>query len=144
MGWRVEPVSLEDVEAYLEVRKAMELTALEAAQPNIQRSEVLALLDGENHALDDALHRFLIEKSGNRYIIAFFNQFVSRFYRKLLYYAAPEAKVVDEMTSEHIQILRAILDTNWSSAREILSRHILGQKSVLERILIAGQRDRRR
>lgn len=137
-GWRVDPVSIEDVEAYLEVREAMELTALEAARPNIERSEVVALLDGENHALNDAPHRFLIAKSRNRYIIGFFNQFVPRFYTKLLYFAAPEAKVVDEMTTEHVQILQALLDENWSRAREILSRHIRGQRSILEKILVGG------
>lgn len=139
-GWRVEPVRIEDVEAYLEVREAMELTALEAARPRIERSEIMALLDGETHALSDVPHRFLIEKSGNRYIIGFFNQFVPRFYRKLLYYAAPEAEVVDEMTSEHVQVLQAILEKDWSRARGILSGHIRGQKTVLERILVAGQR----
>jgi len=94
-GWRVHPISMEDVEAFLAVREAMELLALESAWPRIERPDVLALLEGErHHALDDSTHRYCIDRSGNRYIAEFFSQFVSRFYTKLLYYAAPEAEVV--------------------------------------------------
>ena len=144
-GWRVHPVRLEDVESFLAVREAMELLALESAWPRVERAAVVALIEGEQHhqALSDATHRYFIERSGNRYIIAFFSQFVSRYYTKLLYFAAPEAKVVDEMTSEHVSFLQAVLDGDLPRARSELSRHIRGQKSVLERILVRGGRTRR-
>jgi DNA-binding GntR family transcriptional regulator len=142
-GWRVHPVRVDDVEAYLEVRESLELTALEAARPRIERSEVLALLEGENHALDNAPHQYIVAKSGNRYIARFFDQFVARFYTRLLHYAAPEADVAQEMTAEHIEILRAILDDDWTRARDVLSRHIRGQRSVLEKVLVASRRERR-
>jgi DNA-binding GntR family transcriptional regulator len=136
-GWRVHPVSIGDVEAFLAVREAMELLALTSAWPRIERSEVISLLEGEqHHALNNATHRYFIDRSNNRYITSFFTQFVSRFYTNLLYYAAPEAKVVEEMTSEHVAFLQAILDGDLPRAREELSRHIRGQKSVLQRILI--------
>ncbi|TFH05298.1 MAG: GntR family transcriptional regulator [Spirochaetales bacterium] len=138
-GWRVHPIRIEDVDAFLAVREAMELLALDAARPRVVRSDVMALLDGEqHHALDNATHRYFIEKSRNRYITAFFSQFVSRFYTKLLHFAAPEAEVVAEMTSEHVAFLHAILDTDWPQARDVLSRHIRGQKAVLERLLVGG------
>jgi len=144
-GWRVHPVRLQDVEAFLAVREAMELLALDAARSRIRRSDVMELLEGEqHHALNDATHRYFIDRSHNRYIAAFFNQFVTRFYTKLLYYAAPEAEVVAEMTSEHVSFLQAILDGEWAGARDTLSRHIRGQKAVLQRILVGeGRRDGR-
>ena len=141
-GWRVHPVRIDDVEAYLEVREALELTALDAARSRIERSEVLALLDGENHALDDSPHQYIVEKSGNKYIARFFDQFVARFYTRLLHYAAPEAHVVEEMTGQHIAILRAILEGDWSRARDVLSLHIRAQKTVLEKVLVASRREK--
>lgn len=141
-GWQVHPVRVDDVEAYLQVREAMELTALDAARSHIARAEVLALLEGDNHALDDTPHRYIVAKSGNQYIQRFFDQFVARYYTRLLHYAAPEAQVAEEMTAEHNEILRAILDGDWSHARDVLSRHIRGQRSVLEKVLIASRRER--
>ena len=141
-GWRVHPVRVDDVEAYLEVREALELAALEAARPRIERSEVLALLEEENHALDDTPHRYIVMKSGNKYIARFFDQYVARFYTRLLHYAAPEAHVAQEMTAEHVQILRAILDDDWAQAKDVLSHHIRGQRSVLEKILVASRREK--
>lgn len=139
-GWRVHPVRIEDVEAYLSVREALELLALESARPNLERQELATLRDNQSDALNNALHRHLIDKSGNRYIAGFFNQFLSRFYTKLLHFAAPEAEVVDEMTREHVQILEALMEKDWERARNVLSAHIKGQKSVLEKILVAGKR----
>lgn len=139
-GWRVQPVRIDDVEAYLEVREALELTALGAARSRIERSELLALLDQQNDALDDSPHRYIVEKSGNRYIARFFDQFVARLYTRLLHYAAPEAHVAEEMTREHVEILRAMLDRDWSRARDVLSRHIRGQRTVLEKVLVASRR----
>ncbi len=143
-GWRVHPVRVDDVEAYLEVREALELTALDAAKAKIDRSEVLALLEGQNHALDDTTHRYIIAKSGNVYIARFFDQFVARYYNRLLHFAAPEAHVAEEMTAEHIEILRAILDRDWKRAKDVLSRHIRGQRSVLEKVLIASRNQKRK
>ena len=108
-GWLVHPFREADMEAYLGVREVLELKALDLAQDNIERAEVEAILDGEMHALNNALHRYLIEKSGNRYIRDFFRQYVARYYTKLFYYAAPETSVVDEMTAQHQVILEALL-----------------------------------
>jgi DNA-binding GntR family transcriptional regulator len=137
-GWRVQPFRVEDMEAYLAVREVLELMALDRARVIIKKADVVALLDGENHGLNNALHRYIIEKSGNRYISEFFSQFVARYYTKLFYYAAPEAAVVDEMTVQHQRILEALLEKAWSRARQELSHHIRAQKTVLEKLLVSG------
>ena len=61
-GWRVNPVRIEDVEAYLAVREALEVMALDAARPNVERRDVSSMLENENHALNNAMHRYLVEK----------------------------------------------------------------------------------
>jgi DNA-binding GntR family transcriptional regulator len=138
-GWRVHPFRLEDLEAYLAVREALELMALDLARPILERSELLRILNGENHGLNNAMHRYIIEKSGNRYIIEFFKQFVARYYTKLLYYAAPETSVVDDMTLQHQRILEALADGRWEEGRKELSAHIRAQKCVLEQLMLSSR-----
>lgn len=136
-GWRVHPVQIEDVEAFLAVREAMELLALDQARPHVDKAEVASLLESEYHALNNAPHRYFIEASRNRYIDWFFRRFVSRFYTKLFYFAAPAAQAVDEMTREHVRILNAVLEDDWETAKSVMSTHIRRQRSILERVLVA-------
>ena len=138
-GWRVHPFRIEDMEAYLAVREALELMALDAARPHIKKADIVALLDGENHALNNALHSYIIEQSKNKYISEFFSQFVSRYYTKLFLYAAPETAVVDEMTAQHQRVLEALLAEDWAKARTALTVHIRAQKIVLEKLLVGGR-----
>lgn len=134
-GWLVHPFRERDVEAYLVVREVLELKALDLAKERICSDDVQGILDGEIHGLNNALHRYLIEKSGNRYIGDFFTQYVSRCYTKLFYYAAPEAEVVNEMTGQHRRILEALLREDWTGAAKVLSTHIRDQRVVLKKLL---------
>jgi DNA-binding GntR family transcriptional regulator len=134
-GWLVHPFREQDIEAYLVVREVLELKALDLAKDRIRRDDVEGILDEELHALNNALHHYLIEKSGNRYIRDFFTQYVSRCYTKLFYYAAPEAEVVIEMTGQHRRILEALLAEDWTCAAKVLSIHIRAQREVLKKLL---------
>ena len=138
-GWRVHPFRLEDLEAYLAIREVLELMALDLARPKLQRPDIVRILNEENHGLNNSIHRYIIEKSGNRYIIEFFKQYVARYYTKLLYYAAPETSVVDEMTRQHQFILEALLNERWEDARMELSVHIRAQKQVLEQLMLRSR-----
>jgi DNA-binding GntR family transcriptional regulator len=140
-GWLVHPFREMDMEAYLGVREVLELKALELAQDNIERADLEAILDSEMHALNNALHRYLIERSGNRYIRDFFQQFVAKYYTKLFYYAAPETSVVDEMTAQHRMILEELLVRAWAKAADVLSTHIRAQKAVLQKLLTTEQQE---
>ena len=134
-GWLVHPFREADMEAYLGVREVLELKALELAQDHIKNADLEAILDGEI-ALNNALHQYLIKKSGNRYIRDFFQQYVARYYTKLFYYAAPEASVVEEMTAQHRIILEALLGKEWTKAATVLSEHIRAQRVVLNKLLV--------
>ena len=137
-GWLVHPVREQDVEAYLDVREVMELKALDLARSRINKEEVKAILEREMHGLNNAVHRYIIETSDNRYIRDFFDRYVARYFTKLFYYAAPETEVVDEMTEQHKAILEALLRDDQSNAAGILSTHIRAQKTVLEKLVDRG------
>ncbi|TWT79143.1 DNA-binding transcriptional regulator CsiR [Planctomycetes bacterium CA13] len=136
-GWRVHPIQGEDLCAYLEIREALELKALELAKPHLVRQDLDQMLEGnpptpghELPRLDNRLHKYLIEKSGNRYIQNFFGQYTAAYYTAVLDRAAPEAHVVAEMAAQHRQILKALVAKHWARARRALSEHIQAQHPI--------------
>lgn len=140
-GWRVRPLNLEDVRAYLQVRETLELKAMDLARPHLNRGDLEQMLAGNrpNHnssaKLDNRLHGYIIEKSGNHYIRDFFRQYVSAYYGTLFDYAAPEASVMGEMAGQHCRILNALITRAWVRAREALVEHIQSQERVLSELL---------
>ena len=135
-GWRVRPFDAADLAAYLAVRETLELKALDLAGPYFDAADLRALL-ARNHAgrdgpgLDNGLHRYLVDKSGNHYIREFFAR-EGAYYTTLFDFAAPEAHVVKRMASQHRVILRALLGKNWALARATLSEHIRAQQPIVE------------
>lgn len=138
-GWRVRPLNLEDMRAYLQVRETLELKALDLAKPHLVREDLEQMLaanqSGDMAALDNRLHEYIIEKSGNHYIRDFFHQHVAAYYRTLFDYAAPETSVVVEMVAQHRRILDALIARAWTRARLALTEHIQSQERVLGRLL---------
>lgn len=140
-GWRVRPLNVAELNAYLQVREALELKALELAQPHLHIDRLRQMLAGnlprsgaKRPRLDNDLHRYLIEQSGNSYIRDFFDRH-GRYFATLFEYAAPEARVVGRMARQHREILQALIDRDWRRARRALSHHIRAQRPVLERVL---------
>jgi len=144
-GWRVYPIREDDLTAYLQVREVLEVKALELARPRIRKADLLPMLAGNPAVeagrpalLDNRLHDYMIEKSGNRYLKTFFRQHTAAYFAAAFDHAAPEARVVAEMAAQHRAILEALIARRWDRAREALVRHIRAQKPVLMRILRAG------
>lgn len=138
-GWRVRPLNLEDMRAYLQIRETLELKALDLAKPHLVREDLEQMLatnqSGDMAALDNRLHEYIIEKSGNHYIRDFFRQHVATYYRTLFDYAAPETSVAIEMGTQHRRILDALIARAWIRARLALAEHIQSQERVLGRLL---------
>lgn len=149
-GWRVRPFNLEDMQAYLQVRETLELRALDLAKPHLVREELEQMRTDTEPSdrncpatLDNRLHQYIIEKSGNHYIQDFFQQHVAVYYRTLFHYAAPETSVVAEMASQHRRVLDALIARAWKRARLALAEHIQAQERVLARLLEIADRNKR-
>ena len=141
-GWRVHPCREEDVLDFLDVREALELKALDLARGRLCPDELRRILaanpvpePGTPPRLNNELHGYLIQQSGNRYLCGFFSQYVARYYTALFDYAAPEASVVVEMAGQHRRILQALIARSWGQARDALAEHIQAQARVLNALL---------
>lgn len=136
-GWRVRAFDARDLEDYLEIREALELKALDLARDRLDPADLGRMLEGnqrDSGGLDNDLHWYLVERSGNTYIREFF-EVHGLYYRLLFDYAAPEARVVRAMARQHREILQALMDRDWPGARRALARHIRAQRPVVRRLL---------
>lgn len=146
-GWLVHPFREEDMWVFLEVRELLELKALELSKPNLRRIDLERMIEdnplpkkGEFPRFSNLLHQYLIDKSGNRYIQAFFRTYAAKYYTTLFNYATPETSVVGEMAIQHRHILEALISHSWTRTRTLLSEHIKAQGKVLKKLLISIDR----
>ena len=140
-GWRVVPFREEDMCAYLEIREVLELKALDLSRPRLEQVELRRMLEGNQPGpgeararLDNRLHAYFTEQSGNRYLREFFRT-QGRYYMALFEMAAPAADVVAEMASQHREVLEHVLAKRWKSARASLAQHIQAQRPILLRLI---------
>ena len=140
-GWRVRTFDEHDLAAYLQVREALELAALELAKPFLMKDDLNRMLRGNardptdgGDRIDNTIHHYLVEKSGNRYVRAFFDG-PGVYYTTLFDYAAVEARVAAAMAKQHREILRALIDEDWRRAREALSSHIREQLPIVRAVM---------
>ena len=125
--------------AYLEVREVLEKKALSLARPYLVEADLRRMLAGNapqngETRLDNSLHHYLVEKSGNGYLREFFDRH-GGYYTSLLEFAAPETHVVASMARQHRRILRALLAKDWPAARRELTRHIRAQRPIVRDLL---------
>ena len=138
-GWRVRAFDENDLAAYLEVREVLENKALALARPHLVEADLRRMLAGNaprsgGTRLDNSLHGYLVEKSGNVYLQEFFNRY-GAYYASLLDFAAPETRVVAAMARQHRTILRALIAQDWTRARRELARHIRAQRPIVRELL---------
>lgn len=140
-GWRLRPFRQEDLQSYVHVRESLELTALNLSLPKLDQTKLTEILDknvfpGESDqspVIDESLHSYLIETSGNQYIKEFFER-QGRYYRLLFQWEDRDLAAAMETVRQHREILTFLLNKNWVAARKSLSRHILTNHPVLNRI----------
>lgn len=140
-GWLVRPYREQDTIDYLTVRETLELKALELAQGKLEPGTLQAMRDANQAGdtvdeieLDNQLHDYIIECSGSRYIRDFFSR-NGAYYAAIFDYAALEPDARREMAGQHREILNALIDQDYPRARKALSRHILGQRSNVTRMI---------
>ena len=147
-GWKVHPFQINEMKDYLMVREMMEVRALHLAGPHLEVSVLEKLFEsnrndkftnhlpeeGDKPNLDDNLHEYLIEKSGNIFIQRFFKQY-GHYYKTLFNFATPEMSLELEMADQHRGILLELLGKNWNKAADILTLHIQRQEPIMENLL---------
>lgn len=146
-GWRVHPFREREMLDYLEIRETLELKALDLAREKLERPHLERLLaantpDGRGRPrLDDGLHQYWIDRSGNRYLRDFFARH-GPYYFAVFNRAAQDPVVRAQSSGEHRQILRALLAGRQDAARQALGAHIRGQRSkvaILFELLHPGE-----
>jgi DNA-binding GntR family transcriptional regulator len=140
-GWHVRPFNRKDLGDFLAVRETLELSALDAANDKLEQQTLLGFLEGNRGrdgtrfgGLNNNLHAYWINLSGNRYIIEFFAR-QARYYTTLFNFAAPEAHVVQEMAAQHCQILEPLIAGRFADAKQALARHIRAQQPIVEQLI---------
>jgi DNA-binding GntR family transcriptional regulator len=140
-GWRLRPFRQDDLQAFIDVREALELKALELARPKLDPHELQRMLDlsvppksaGTKLSVDESLHEYLISTAGNTYITEFFAR-QGRYYRRLFEWEDLDHDVAIETMRQHQEILTALVEKNWSAARKALSHHILNNHPLLGQV----------
>jgi DNA-binding GntR family transcriptional regulator len=146
-GWRLRPFHPDDMQAFLEVREALELKALDLARSKLVAHDLQRMLDanrlpsspGDPPCIDEELHGYLIDKAGNAYIQNFFER-QGRYYRLLFEWEDHDRAAAIETVRQHLDILTALLERNWPAARKALSHHIVNNHPILSRLTIARAR----
>jgi DNA-binding GntR family transcriptional regulator len=132
-GWRVRAYREEEMLEYLDAREALEVKALELAEPRLEAAELQRLLtantpDRAGHPrLDNTLHQYWIERSQNYYVRDFFARY-GAYFSALFDQAAIAADTAAEMAREHRAILGALLAGNLATAQRALVEHIRSQR----------------
>lgn len=137
-GWRLRPFRQGDLQAFIEVREVLEIKALDLARSRLDEADLQRMFDA-NHLpsspsdrprVDESLHEYFVAKAGNNYIRDFFER-QGRYYRLLFEWEDHEPDVARETIRQHREILSALLQRNWSTARKALSHHILNNHPIL-------------
>jgi len=137
-GWRLRPFRQDDLQAFIEVREVLELKALDLARSKFVATELKCMLDAnqlptsadDTARVDESLHKYIIAKAGNNYIHDFFER-QGRYYRLLFEWEDHEPEVAHQTIRQHREILTALLENNLTTARKVLSHHILNNHPIL-------------
>ena len=136
-GLKIRPVTVEDMDAYLEVRVVLECLALNSVRDKLDKGKLESLLKANSPGqasdaptIDNSLHRYWVGLSANRYTLDFFDRH-GRFY-ETLYQDAPISDLrVGELAAQHCIILKALLNRRWKEACEVLEEDIRSLKPIL-------------
>ena len=144
-GWQVRPFRHDDVVSFLQVRETMELLALDLARPRLVRADLERMLDdlavasaADRRPLDDEMHRYLVEKSENRYIEDFFREHTGLYNYRMLFGLEHDEAEWAAAVAQHREVLEALLAEDWTRAKRLLSRHVWHQLASLEKAVRAA------
>lgn len=144
-GWEAPKFDVAEIESYLDVRDALESLALTKAFDRLERERLNEIREGNlpgpegQLRLDNRLHQYWIDLSGNATLQRFFAR-QGQAFNVLFDYAAPEADAVRAMAAEHVAILDAALAGDLARCVRENSKHIASQKTNLHKLLAKRRR----
>ena len=131
-GIYVTDISLNDVLQIFQTRIEIEPIAVRLAAPHLPREELLAFcgkFKGEapdiqnGFRLDTAMHLFIIEHCGNRYIIDMMHRIFDENTRVIISSKQNQVQIHDARL-EHLDILNSLLDNDTERAIALMQSHI--------------------
>ena len=131
-GIYVTNISLNDVLQIFQTRIEIEPIAVRLAAPHLPREELLAFcgkFKGEapdiqnGFRLDTAMHLFIIEHCGNRYIIDMMHRIFDENTRVIISSKQNQVQIHDARL-EHLDILNSLLDKDTERAIALMQSHI--------------------
>lgn len=145
-GARVYGFTVDDLEDIYEIRRVLEVLALDFAAPSMSINGLVELResieaikdidDAKKHAeLDAELHRYIIESSRRRRLINMLNQLfhLLQTFRELGF---RDIQVRKSTYGEHLELIDALSVRDISRAKEVLARHITNSKNrILQKVV---------
>lgn len=145
-GARVYGFTVDDLEEMYEIRRVLEVLALDFAAPSMSISGLVELResiekiknidDAIKHAeLDAKLHSYIIESSRRRRLINMLNQLfhLMQTFRELGF---RDKQVQKSTYDEHLELIDALSVRNISLSKEVLTRHITNSKNrILQKVV---------
>lgn len=131
-GIYVTDVTLNDVVQIFQTRLEIEPIALRMAAPFLPEKELVyfrdSFLNNESDIrcgfrLDTAMHLFIIEHCGNRFIIDMMHQVFDQNTRVIISSKQNETKIHDAR-KEHLEIINLLIDKNVEKAQAAMYSHI--------------------
>jgi DNA-binding GntR family transcriptional regulator len=134
-GWRVRRARLEDLDAFLPVRLALESLALTLAFARLDPAQLRTFRAGnEGTRVDNRIHGYVLELAGNRYLSDFFTR-QAPFFELLFHWEGHDAGAATRAAHEHRVLLDALLARDLPAAQAALAAHIGGEHPVLRAAL---------
>ncbi|MDR1519506.1 MAG: GntR family transcriptional regulator [Planctomycetota bacterium] len=131
-GILVTDVTLNDVLQIFQARLEIEPVGLRMAGPTLPKEELLVFRNkflsdkydiDKNFMLDTAMHLFIIDNCGNRYLIDMMHKLFDDNTRVVISTRQSEAKVLDAR-KEHVAILNFLLAEDYANAQSAMIAHI--------------------
>ena len=138
-GWRLRPFDQADLDAFLQIREVLELKAIDLAINNLNSNDLKKILSGNllkrrNYPkADNSLHRYIIERSRNRYIRDFFEHYGKYFEILFAWEDCDRASAILAIR-QHRAIIKALLACDRSAAKKAMSDHIRNNHAFLKSI----------
>jgi DNA-binding GntR family transcriptional regulator len=145
-GAKILPFTADDVDEIFEIRKSLELLALQIAAPSLcidglkdihtRIQEIKYSEDSRRHTeIDASLHRYFIESSGRRRIISMLDNIfrLTQSFRELGFKDKEVRRLAAE---EHLAFIDALLARDMENAKKILNEHLQNSKvRILSKII---------